>query len=63
MVAVTNVETDRRVALNIRDIPESLRERFKSACAGEGKSMTAMIVDFMGDVAMIRPNPLQPKRL
>jgi antitoxin component of RelBE/YafQ-DinJ toxin-antitoxin module len=33
--------------LNLREIPEDLRNAFKAACAEQGKTMTEVIVAFM----------------
>lgn len=30
---------DKKVAINVRDVPEDLRNRFKAVCANEGTSM------------------------
>ena len=41
------MDEDRKVALNLRDIPAGLRNGFKSVCSRNEKSMTEVIVDFM----------------
>ena len=33
--------------LNIRDIPEDVRNKFKALCAVEGDTMTKVLIEFM----------------
>lgn len=50
------MDEDRKVALNLRDIPADLRNRFKSVCSRSEKSMTGVIVAFMRRVVEGREN-------
>lgn len=46
----TEVDTDRKVALNLRDIPAGLRNRFKAFCGQHELTMTAAVEILMEDV-------------
>ena len=41
------VDKNRKVAVNVRDIPADLRNRFKSYCAKNEMSMSREIIAFM----------------
>ena len=47
---VKAVDDDRKVALNFRDVPAGLRNRFKGYCSQNEMSMTGAIIKIMEDV-------------
>ena len=46
-MVTSTLDPDRKVALNLRDIPADLRNRFKSYCSRNELTMTGAIVNFM----------------
>ena len=44
---VDTIDGDRKVAINIRDVPAELRNDFKAHCSQHELTMTEMILGFM----------------
>ncbi len=43
-------DPDRKISLNLRDIPADLRNKFKSACSANEQTMREAVMDFMRSV-------------